>query len=148
MSCVLASSGCDSVPAPGGLTGWNVGDTVQVGDCAGRLLHAAYYHSSSWNLEVTVELTNVGYEAKRCGFEAQLISGSNVAITKSVGEAKTYVPEESAEIPFVAGEKDLTGFSGGPSGGDWVLLTVVEGQPFIGDKEQFHATPERIRPPS
>ena len=147
VAALVSGSGCDSIPAPGGLEGWNVGDSKSVGACDVRLLRAAYYHSDSWNLEVTVEVSNRGAEEARCGWEAMLVSGTKVGLTESVGAPQSVLPDESLELSRAAREANLTGFSGGPSEGDWVLMTLTEGMPVLGGSQQFHATPDRIRPP-
>lgn len=148
LALLIAVSGCDSIPAPGGLPGLNVGDAKRVGDCELRLVRAAYYHSESWNLEIEVTLANRGVEDKRCGWEATLVSGSQQALTETTGGPQTLPPGESVELARIAKEKNMTGFSGGPSDGDWVLVTVSEGMPMVGASQQFHATPDRVRPPS
>lgn len=145
---VLATAGCDSIPAPGGLPGWNVGQTQQVGVCEVQLRRLGYYHSTSWNMEVEVEMRNLSDDDQRCAWSAQLVSATKKPMTESVGEGRTMTPGEVADIQRLAREKDLTGFSGRPSEGDWVLLVVTQGQPVIGDESKFHATPERLRPPN
>ena len=106
----IAGTGCDSIPAPGGLDGLNVGNAKQVGDCELRLIRANYYHSDSWNLEVEVKLSNRGVEEKRCGWEATLVSGSQQALTKTAGGPQTLPPGESVELSRIAKEKNMTGF--------------------------------------
>jgi len=94
-----------------------------------------------------VTLANRGVEEKRCGWAATLVTGSQEAVTETVGAPQTLAAGEEVEVARVAREKSMTGFSGGPSDGDWVLVTVSEGLPVVGASERFHATPDRIRPP-
>ena len=119
-----------------------------MGDCELRLVRAAYFHSESWNLDVEVMLANHGVEETRCGWEATLVSGSQQVLTETAGGPQTLPAGESVELARIAKEKNMTGFSGGPSDGDWVLVTVSEGMPMIGASQQFHVTPDRTRPPS
>ncbi len=143
---LLGATACDSIPAPGGLPGWNVGEARKVGDCEVWLKSVGYYHSDSWNMDISVEVHNLAAEEQRCGWSAQLISASKAAMTESVGDTRTMASDDRFEATHVAGEKNLTGFSGRQSEGHWVLLSLTRGQPIIGDKAQYHATPERIRP--
>ncbi|MBL4688982.1 MAG: hypothetical protein JKY37_30605 [Nannocystaceae bacterium] len=147
IAAAVGGVGCDSIPAPGGLPGWNTGEVREIGGCEVRLLRAGYYHAMSWNLEVDVETHNRGAEQQRCGWSAQLISGANKPVTTVVGGARALGPGEGFVEELIAVEKDMTGFSGRPAEGDWVLMAVIQGQPIIGSTEQYHATPTTMRPP-
>lgn len=147
IAVALGSAGCDSIPAPGGLPGWNAGEVREIGGCEVQLRRIGYYHAMSWSLEVDVEVHNRGAEAQRCGWSAQLISASNKPVTTAVGGARVVGPGERFTEELIAVEKDETGFSGRAAEGDWVLMTVIQGQPIIGATAQYHATPVRMRPP-
>ena len=145
---VLGGAGCSSVPAPADLTGWNVGDSRAVGNCEFRLLNASFFHSTSWNVRVTMRVTNTGSGATRCGWSGQLISGNNRAVTDAAGVTRTFSPGETDETLEMGAEANITGYSNGPGGSEWVLTEINEGIPFVGDSAQFHTQPARVRPPS